>query len=537
MEASVDALGTAEYRRELLDKLGQDHRWDLIVVGGGIVGAAVLREAVRSNLKVLLLEQRDYAWGTSSRSSKMVHGGLRYIASGDFGITRDSVRERERLLREAPGLIEPMGYLFAARRKQYPGRWLFTALLSIYDLFAGKRDHRFLSTQDVMLQAPGWTEQGMKGACQYTDATTDDARLVLRLLQEARAAGADALNYAAVEELTKDAGRVSGVVLRDVESGAKYTLRSRVVVNATGAWADGLRTEVPAAGAVRPLRGSHLVFRAWQLPVSQSITFMHAEDRRPVFIFPWEGTTVVGTTDLDHGDALSREPRISEQEVEYLCAALASQFPSAGLGRDDVVASWAGIRSVIGTGALNPSKEKREHMVWDEQGLVTVTGGKLTTFRIIANDTLKAAANYLPGLEITDGDQRVFSATTESRAFMLLLGADQRRRLLGRYGQQIVAWVENETAANLALIPGTHTLWTELRWAALYESVLHLDDLLLRRTRIGMLVTNGAAMYLPRIRSLCQPLLGWDEQRWDQEQSRYLQLWQDCYSIPRVDPA
>jgi glycerol-3-phosphate dehydrogenase len=524
-------------REQQWQALAPDTTWDLIIVGGGIVGAAVLREAVRSKLKVLLLEQGDFSSGTSSRSSKMVHGGLRYIASGDFTITRDSVRERERLMHEAPGLIEPMGYLFASRKKQYPGRWLFTALLTIYDVFAGKRDHRFLSKDEALMQAPQWNDKDLKGACQYTDAATDDARLVLRLIQEAQAAGGVALNYCAVQELGKESGQVCGVIAKDVETGRTLELKARAVVNATGAWADKLRAQVVNETKMRPLRGSHLVFAAWALPVAQSITFMHPQDKRPVFIFPWEGTTVVGTTDLDHPDDLALEPKITQQEVDYLFTALNSQFPGVTLKPVDVLATWAGVRPVIGTGALNPSKEKREHCVWDEHGLITVTGGKLTTFRIIALDTLKSAEHYLPDTNVgaarqVSDDGRIFSSTSAPASFTFLLAADQRRRLLGRYGSEIVKWLEDDAPENLAAIPGTQTLWSELRWAAAKESVVHLDDLLLRRTRIGLLLANGGVGYLPRIRSLCQPLLGWSDDQWDQEQVRYIQLWQSYYSMP-----
>ena len=526
---------SASISRQFATRLKAAQPWDVIIVGGGIVGAAVLREAVRAGLKAVLLEQRDFAWGTSSRSSKMVHGGLRYIASGDIKITRDSVRERQRLLQQVPGLVEPMRYLFADRKRQYPGRWLFTALLSVYDLFAGKRDHRFLHKQDLLMQAPHWNEEGLTGACQYTDAATDDARLVLRLLQEAVADGGIAFNYCEVERVQQDnSGLVSGVVARDVETGEQYTIAARVVVNATGAWADKMRTSMGAEPRVRPLRGSHMLFAPWQLPVYQSLTFMHPKDKRPVFIFPWEGVTVVGTTDIDHHQDLSQEPSITREEVDYLFTALASQFPNLELTESDVISSYAGIRSVVGTGALNPSREKREHCVWDEHGLITVTGGKLTTFRIIALDVLKALANYLPQVSQDHQEARIFAAGDEPESLRFLLAADQRRRILGRYGAAIIPWLEAQDTDNLGLIPGTQTLWLELGWAAANENVVHLDDLLLRRTRIGLLVQNGAAAHLPRIRRLCQSCLGWNDQHWQREEARYMALWQRCYSMPQA---
>jgi glycerol-3-phosphate dehydrogenase len=532
MNKVVKNIGDRDYRQQLSSKLKEDSQWDIIVIGGGIVGAAVLREAARLNLKALLLEQQDFAWGTSSRSSKMVHGGLRYIATGDFKITRESVEEREHLLQEAPGLINPMQYLFADRKGKYPGRWMFTALLWIYDLFARRADHRFLRSNELYLQAPHLNDKGLTGACQYMDASTDDARLVLRVLQEAMAEGVDALNYVKVIDLLKDNDKIIGVKALNQCNNETLTIKAKTVINATGAWADKLRECAGGKKTVRPLRGSHIIFPYWRLPVSQSITFMHPRDHRPIFIFPWEGASVVGTTDLDHPDSLDNEAHITREEVDYLFAAVDSQFPSAQLSEQDVISTYAGIRPVIGTGMLNPSAEKRDHCVWDDNALITVTGGKLTTFRIIARDVLKAASAHLPITVVADHEQQIFSRAEEPEHLRLLLTADQSTRMLGRYGKRIIAWIEQEAAENLQLIPGTPTLWTELKWAAANESVCHLDDLLLRRTRIGLLIANGAQAHLEQIKTLCQPLLGWDDQRWQQEVERYQQIWKNFYSLP-----
>jgi glycerol-3-phosphate dehydrogenase len=274
--------------------------WDLVVVGGGIIGAGVLREAARRGLKTLLVEQCDFAWGTSSRSSKMVHGGLRYISHGDIRLTKDSLRERERLLREAPGLIERMGYHFTLRKGQFPGRIPFSILLWLYDTLAGIKNHRYFNKASFASHYQGLNMDGVTGAMYYTDTVTDDARLVLRVLQEAINAGGVALNYSCAQSLVKRDGQVAGVVLQDVESGVQVEVRCKAVINATGAWADRLRNEVNPEKRIRPLRGSHLVLSRHRLPVTDSLSLFHPVDKRPVFVFPWEGTTVVGTTDLDH---------------------------------------------------------------------------------------------------------------------------------------------------------------------------------------------------------------------------------------------
>lgn len=338
------------------------HReWDMVIIGGGITGAGILLEAARRGYKALLVEQRDFAWGTSSRSSKLVHGGLRYLKEGQLGLTRDSVRERQNLLREARGLVEPQSFAFADYQGRKPGRWLFQLGLAVYDWLAGQRARHHYPADEFLMLAPHIARTDLKGGLCYTDAKTDDARLVLRVLQEARGLGGVAINYLGAEQLLRaddsSDGRVSGVQLRDAAGGGVYQVHAKVVVNATGAWADILRQQQGAPRRLRPLRGSHLVLPAWRLPVAQAVSLMHPQDGRPVFAFPWEGATLVGTTDVDHGADLQQEARITEAEVRYLLAALDFQFPQLQLTRADVIATYAGVRPVIDTGKADPSKE------------------------------------------------------------------------------------------------------------------------------------------------------------------------------------
>ncbi|MFQ5435889.1 MAG: glycerol-3-phosphate dehydrogenase/oxidase, partial [Anaerolineae bacterium] len=391
------------------------HEIDLLIIGGGITGAGILREGTRLGLRCLLVEQRDFAWGTSSRSSKLVHGGLRYLKEGRLGLTLASVQEREQLLAEGPGLIDPLGFLLATYEGDKGGRWLYQAGLTVYDLLALQWSHRHYDADDFRMLAPHLTAVGLKGGFRYGDAQTDDARLVLRVIQEAVADGGAALNYAAVRALVQDEdGRVSGAVVEDVLAGETAVIRAKVVVNATGAWADRLRADVGGQPRIRPLRGSHLIFPQWRFPVAQAVSFLHPADGRPVFIFPWEGVTLIGTTDVDHHDDLDAEPGISPAEVAYLMAAIESQFPGLGITLDDVISSYAGVRPVIGTGKDDPSEESRDHVVWQESGLLTVTGGKLTTFRLIALDALKAAHHLLPEMPEPDEETPVLDGVDEA---------------------------------------------------------------------------------------------------------------------------
>lgn len=512
--------------------------WDLLIIGGGITGAGILREAARLGLKALLVEQRDFAWGTSSRSSKLVHGGLRYLKQGKFNLTRASVRERQELLHEGPGLIDPLGFLLSVYKGDMPGRLTFALGLTIYDLLALQWDHAYYSPRDFELLAPHVAKKNLECGFRYGDAQTDDARLTLRVLQEACAdsqGNACAINYVRAERLLLDNGRVIGAVLQDVESGEQTEARARVVINATGAWADTLRCQLGKEARIRPLRGSHLIFPAWRLPLAQAVSFLHPLDRRPVFIFPWEGVTLVGTTDVDHPANLNEEPAISPDEVSYLMAAVEAEFPSLGIGLKDVLSTYAGVRPVIGSGQDDPSKESREHIVWEESGLLTVTGGKLTTFRLIAQDAIRAVRHRLPDLPELDQDAPVLDQVNLSIPSGKGMDRLTWRRMLGHYGAQARKLVAIAYPGELDAIPGTPTLWAELRWAARAEHVCHLDDLMLRRTRLGLLMPQGGAAIFPALQSICQQELGWDTERWQNEQTRYEQLWRRCYSLPPLE--
>ena len=519
----------AAWRERALPELAAPE-WDLLVIGGGISGAGILREAARRGWSCLLLEQRDFAWGTSSRSSKMVHGGLRYIARGQLQLTRDSVRERQRLLQEAPGLVEPLSFLMPHYRGAFPGPRVFGGLLALYDALAGKRNHLYYPLQELRYLAPGLKEEGLLGGTRFFDAVTDDARLVMRVLGEARGDGGQALNGVKVIELLRDNGRVVGLLAEDRESGRRFSFRSRAVAQATGAWADRLR-QTNGREHIRPLRGSHLLLPAWRLPVAHAFSFMHEQDGRPVFVFPWEGATVIGTTDLDHRDSLDLDARISAAEVDYLLAACTQQFPAAAISAADVLSTWAGVRPVVSDGAAGkpPSAEKREHVLWCEPGCVTLAGGKLTTFRLLALEVLRACAGFV-GKPVDDRGTAVFRPGAVPP--MPQLSPAQQKRLAGRHGRELPGLLALLAEVGHERVAATDTLWVELAWAAEGELVLHLDDLLLRRTRLGLLLPQGAQAELPRIRALCQARLGWSDARWQQEEMDYLALWRRCYSLP-----
>ena len=506
--------------------------WDIIIIGGGITGAGILREATRLGMHALQVEQRDFAWGTSSRSSKLVHGGFRYLKEGKLMLTRDSVHEREQLLHEGPGLIDPLGFLLTVYKGDFPGRWTYAMGLTVYDLLALRWDHSYYSPQDFWLLVPHISQDDLQGGFRFGDAQTDDARLTLRVIREAVADGATSINYVKAQNLIMDQEDVKGVLLVDMLQTRQTEAYARVVINATGSWADILRKQAGGIPHIRPLRGSHLIFPNWRLPVAQAVSFLHPFDHRPVFIFPWERVTLVGTTDVDHDGSLEFEPTISPDEIAYLMAAVEYQFPSLSVTLEDIISTYAGIRPVIGRCKLDPSEESRDHVIWEENGLFTVTGGKLTTFRLIALDVLKAIRHRIPELPEPSHEMPVLNQIDQQ-----LPGCDDirdacRRRLLGRYGSDAISVVNAAQAEEMETIPGTDYLWAELRWAARSEGVCHLEDLMLRRTRLGLLLPRGGESIFPVVKQICKAELHWNDSQWQEEQGIYQVLWANSYSLP-----
>jgi glycerol-3-phosphate dehydrogenase len=505
---------------------------DILIAGGGITGAGIALEAARAGYRVLLAEQKDFAWGSSSRSSKLVHGGLRYLKEGQWKLTRDSVRERQRLMTEAPGLVQPQSFAFSHYRGKGPSRWLFALGLAIYDKMAGSHARHQYDQAEYQWLAPHIRAEGLDGGMCYLDAKTDDVRLVLRVLQEARKLGAVCRNYLKVQHLIYDGDQLCGAALCSADGGQTVEVRAKVVINACGAWSDQLRKVHPEAQKLRPLRGSHLLFPAWRLPVAQAVSLMHPDDGRPVFLYPWEGVTLVGTTDLDHAAPADQEPRISQQEVDYLMCALHWQFPSLALTTADVLSCYAGVRPVVDDGHADPSQVSRDHVLWQVNGLLTVTGGKLTTFRLIAREALNSVSAILPVARNAQAEEKLFTQVATLMPPNAGIAPDLWQRLCGYYGDAAQEILKLTSLTTTLFVPGTQILWAEMLWSAMHESVRHLDDLLLRRTRYGLILPRGGRDHLSVLRSLCQTALGWDDQHWEQEEQRYLMIWQEVYQLP-----
>lgn len=501
-----------------------DESWDMVVIGGGITGAGVLRRAAASGYKVLLVEQKDFAWGTSSRSGKLVHGGLRYVAQGQLRTAYHSVREREQLLKALPGLVDLIDFAFPNPGGTAPPQWAIKLLFLIWDAMAGRTNHRYLPKDQMRDLVAGLNTRDRSGFV-YGDGSTDDARLVLRILQQGVDFGGTARNYTRVNGFgrTQD-GQIHTVQLEDTESGHTFEVRTKVVVNATGAWVDEIRAKMGQAPIIRRLRGSHIIFPQSKLPMACAAIFPAKGERRGLYAVPWQGVTLVGTTDLDHHGGLAQEPYMTTIEGEYLLAGIRDAFPDLNLQASDILCSQAGVRPVIGSGKKDPSKEARDAKVLTDANLISVSGGKLTTFDFMARRVMRRTGPWLPEPKKIDS--------------LIPAGANDKKlpqQLTGRFGRRAVEILQG--VQGLQSIENTSFSWAEARWSAENEQVMHLDDLMLRRTRLGLVLPQGGLSCIEQMQKEVGPALGWSSEKWTQEIQRYEDIWNRAYSPRRIDGA
>lgn len=508
------------------------HAYDAVVVGGGITGAAIFHELARRGLNVLLVEQRDYSWGTSSRSSKMIHGGLRYLKRGNVKLSWQSVRARAKLMRELSGLVDPLTFLLIGDPSRRWEHRLVGALLPLYDLMSqNPRRHQRLSATQVHELAPGFAADKVSGGYLYTDGVTDDARLVLRLIAAGQAAGGTARNYCRANQLLRDdAGAVHGIQLEDTVSGDKATVTAQTIINATGIWMNDLYGDAPLPYRIRPLRGSHLVLQRDRLPVDKAVVFQHDDDGRYVFVYPWETVTVVGTTDVDHGTIDSHEPHISAAEFAYLLRAVQTAYPAHAIDDKDIMATFAGIRPIVDAKPGAPSAASRDHVVWQRDNVLTVAGGKYTTFRYMVADVAEYLQKHFLALHATDVAAPVFDDDVEDMSMPAVIDAETACRLRGWYGAAVAEVLALATPADLGRIPGTPYLYGEIVWALQREQVVYLEDLLLRRTRLGYLLPEGAKSLRAQLRDIAVNRCGWSASQFDAQWRAYRDVWQRSYA-------
>lgn len=511
--------------------------WDVVVVGGGITGAGILREAARRGLQTLLVERDDFASGTSSRSSKLVHGGLHYLARGELGLARRASRDRERLLAASQCLVQPLEFLIPTRPREHRNRWRFRLGIAAYALVSGRlpRPAR-VSRHACVARVPGLGPD-FDGGFRYVDARTDDARLVLRVLREAGEAGGVPLNYVEAVRLLRDPeGRIVGVRLRDRIGGVASDVRARAVVNATGPWADELRSELGRRSRVRRIRGSHLVLSRGAVPVSTAVVALHPDSGLPFYLIPWQGVTLVGSTHVEEGRSGPRTPRITPEESAYLLRGLRELLPGRPPGPIDVLSTFSGVRPVVDAETGSAARASRDHGIWQEDGLLTVTGGKLTTFHSTARRVLQVLAPRFPRLAPAGSPGPPLRPVDPCPEELPLPGS-AALRIRECCGPEALGAVAAAPPRERERLPGLHLLRAELRWIAEREGVRHLDDLLLRRLRLGLTLPRGGLHHLPAVGGVVRGALGWSDRRWAREVASYLRRWHAEHGPTEGDPS
>jgi len=502
---------------------------DLLVIGGGITGAGIFHEAALLGLKVGLVEQRDFASGTSSRSSKLIHGGLRYLKRLQLRITRAACRERDLLALLNPHLVQPLQFLYPAYKQDPTPGWQVSLGLTMYDhLTPFRHRHQRLGKNQVRKMVPLLPGRGLEFGLLYDDCVTDDALFTWAVVRAGLRAGGVALNYAKVEELLQDRrGQVVGALVRDGETGQVQALKALVVVNATGAWCDQIRQHLGSLPPrVRPSRGSHLLFPRHRLPLSVAVTGLSPDDGRPVFAVPHPEGTLVGTTDLFHQGPLE-DPRPSQEEVAYLLRYLQHAFPQARLTAADICGSFAGVRPIVDAEAEEPSEASREEAVWVERGLVSTAGGKLTTYRVTAAEVLEQVLALLPESQRPRLPEVPLASAVlpdrlgrEAVAVLSKAGVEEvvAYGLVRRLGAQALALVAGSPAPQLRRLEETFGLTAaEVRYHLRFSAVEHLSDLLLRRVRVGMWQPGECMSLAQKLEAVVRREAGWSSARWHRE--------------------
>ena len=533
-------------RQEMWDRLGDTV--DLVVIGGGISGAGIARDAARRGLKVALVEMNDLAFGTSSRSSKLVHGGLRYLEHYEFSLVFEAVSERRILLDIAPHIVNPLGFLFPVYEDSKRKLWFINAGMWVYEglsLFRSPKRHQSLSRAEVTELEPLLESKGLTGAPLYYDCATDDARLTVETALDAAQHGAVIATWSKVVSFLKDEnGRVTGVAVKDAHTGALKEVRAHAVVNATGPWTDRTvaMSRPPTSGPLlRPTKGVHIVVPAAKLPVSHAVVCSHPKDSRVLFAIPWGECTYVGTTDTDYeGDPA--DVCADADDIAYLLDATRAYFPETSVGPDDVLATWAGLRPLmapVGHGAdVSESSVSREHqIVIGQDGLITIAGGKLTTYRRMAGEVVDTAikmlrlSNRLPDDLVEaqtdqhplpgavgwpeDDDHAAVGRQVRAAAGQVI-SEEVAQHLANTYGMralQIAAKIREDHQLAEPLVPGRCEVMAQVVWAAEEEFADSVSDVLIRRTQLYYRDVDQGLGAAGAVAQRLASILGWSPER------------------------
>ncbi len=541
-------------RQSQIERL-RSERFDLVVIGGGITGAGIALDAASRGLKVALVEKNDFASGTSSRSTKLIHGGLRYLAQYHFRLTREALAERSLLQRLAPHLVEPIPFLFPIYHRRLEV-WRVNTGLWLYDLLAGLRRtklHRRLSAREVLRRVPQLNPTGLRAGFIYYDARTDDARLVIEVLKAAVDHGAAVANYLRADRILAEDGRARGVEVRDVQGDEAFVVRAHKVVLATGVWLDEMLNadEATPRRRVRPAKGVHLIVPRRRLGGDTAVVFP-TPDNRLMFIIPWLGETLIGTTDTDYQGPLD-EPRATRADLDYLLGVVNAAFPGVSLTVDDVISIQAGLRPLVADGHGTTASLSREDRLFERSdGVIAIAGGKLTTYRRMGRKVvdlvvrrlreegllgkkMKSRTSSLPLGGYPDRIGRRFArlgrlirrrrSTLSFQPAAGLVSTETAHRLWRAYGpnwQVVLDLIRADRSLGAPVVPGVDVLKAEVVFAVRHEMAQTLLDALARRTHVALFDRDQARRAARQVAELIAPELGWDDAEVARQVAAYL---------------
>ena len=486
----------------MLERLrSADAPWDLLIIGGGATGMGCAVDAASRGYRTALVEQFDFGKGTSSRSTKLVHGGVRYLEQGNISLVMEALKERGILRENAPHLVSDLA--FVVPNYEWWEAPFYGVGLKLYDLLAGKYgfgSSRNLKKDETLERLPSLRQDGLRGGVVYYDGQFDDARLLVHLARTAVEQGATIVNYCpAVSLLQHPGGMVSGAVVRDAESGAEFEIAARVVINATGCFSDGVRrmADPAAPPMVAPSQGVHLVFDGSFLRGESAIMVPHTSDGRVMFAIPWHGHALVGTTDTPI-DSVSPEPVPFEQEIDFILET-AGQYLSRPPGRNDILSAWAGIRPLVksGSGGSTASLSRDHSIHIDPNGLLTIAGGKWTTYRHMAEDCVDQAA-VLAGLD----ERECVTRRLRIHGYHHHAGRFGHLEVYGSEATAIQDMIRSHPERGRQLHPALPYLEAEVIWAVRWEMARTVEDVLSRRTRALLLNARAAIEMAPRVAEL-----------------------------------
>lgn len=545
-------------RGEALAALSSKH-YDLLVIGGGITGAGIAQDAASRGMQVALVERSDFASGTSSRSSKLIHGGLRYLAQGDFRVTYESCAERALLARLAPHLVQPRDFLVPVYSWSYGvqlvmGLWL-------YDIISSKQKspfHKRINLNEVVRLAPMIKQDGLLVGYLYHDCKTNDARLLIEVLKSAVRHGATVANYVEVTDLIKHDGRICGATAKDLVTGELLKIEALSVVNATGVWMDRLRRidDSEAETRIRPAKGAHILIARDRIPtLNVAMLFASgADDGRSLFFIPWYEGTIIGTTDTEYtGDIDS--PAASDEDIEYILRAVRNIFPAANLKRSDILSSYAGLRPLINEGGKSTKDISREHKIFEsDSGLLSIAGGKYTTYRRMARDAVDKVVEQLrlmqPGIELDDcHTETIYLSGIDPERGLEPLRAEIAQRAkgyglphevathlvedYGRGAETVLDILAQAPECSSLITPGLPFIQAEVLYAIRHEQAVYLEDLLVRRTRIALLTPDQGLEASRTVANMFASELGWSDEKTASELERYHLYTQTQYNPHR----